>query len=161
MGETSDAAQDSMHRCSVLIVDGDPAVRELLLVTLHAEGYLAGAVSNGREALRYLRSHAETCIILLELDLPLMDGPHFRTLQLRDRSLAWIPVVAMSAIPDADRRARDLGVHSLVRKPLNLDQLGQTLRRIGCCRMRHHAAVLENVPRQRGGRGRGASEALN
>jgi CheY-like chemotaxis protein len=149
MGENPGARQDDLHRCSVLIVDSDPAVRELLLVTLLAEGYLPGAVSNGREALRYLRSHAETCIILLELDLPLMDGTHFRTRQLRDRSLAWIPVVAMSATPDADRRARDLGTHSFVRKPLNLDQLGQTLRRIGCCRMRRRAAVLEHVPRPR------------
>jgi CheY-like chemotaxis protein len=146
MGENPGARQDDLHRCSVLIVDGDPSVRELLLVTLQAEGYLPGAVSNGREAMRYLRSHAETCIILLELDLPLMDGPQFRTLQLRDRSLAWVPVVAMSAMPDADRRARDLGVVSFVRKPLNLDQLGQMLRRIGCCRMRRRAAVLEILP---------------
>ncbi len=146
MGDGPGARQDDLHRCSVLIVDGDPAVRELLLVTLQADGYLPRSVSNGREAMRYLRSHAETCIILLELDLPSMDGPHFRGLQLHDRSLAWIPVVAMSATPDADRRARELGVLSFVRKPLNLDQLSQTLRRIGCCRMRRRAAVLETLP---------------
>jgi CheY-like chemotaxis protein len=145
MGEFASPGPEELHRCAVLVVDGDSAVRDLLLVTLQAEGYLPAAVSNGREALGHLRSHAETCVILMELDLPLMDGAAFRTLQLRDRSLAWIPLVAMSARPDADRRARDLGARSLVRKPLNLDQLGQTLRRVGCCRIRPRRTVPDKM----------------
>jgi CheY-like chemotaxis protein len=145
MGEMPSEEQGPPHRCSVLVVDDDAAVRELLLVTLEAEGYHVATVGNGREALHYLRSHAETCIILLELVLPVMDGIQFRTVQLRDRSLAWIPVVAMSAATDADRRARDLGARSFVGKPLNLDVLRQALRRISCCEARRLAAVLDGV----------------
>jgi CheY-like chemotaxis protein len=142
MDDMAAAEQDPQHRCSVLVVDDDAAVRELLVVTLEAEGYDVATVGNGREALHHLRSHAETCIILLELVLPVMDGIQFRTLQLRDRSLAWIPVVAMSAATDADRRARDLGARSFVPKPLNLDVLRQVLRRISCSEARRLAAVL-------------------
>jgi CheY-like chemotaxis protein len=142
MDDMAAAEQDAPHRCSVLVVDDDAAVRELLLVTLEAEGYDVATVGNGREALHHLRSHAQTCIILLELVLPVMDGIQFRTLQLRDRSLAWIPVVAMSAATDADRRARDLGARSFVAKPLNLDVLRQVLRRISCSEARRLAAVL-------------------
>jgi CheY-like chemotaxis protein len=82
-----------------------------------------------------------TCVIVLELSLPVMDGLHFRTVQLRDRSLAWIPVVVMSGAVDGDRRARDLGARWFVRKPLNLGELRHALRRIGCCQARPHAEV--------------------
>jgi CheY-like chemotaxis protein len=135
------ATQAVLHRCSVLVVDDDPAVRELLLVALTGEGYDVATVGNGREALHHLRSHAETCVIIMELVLPVMDGRAFRIVQLRDRSLAWIPVVMMSAASDADRRARDLGARFFVRKPLNLDEMRHALRRIGCCQTRPRAAA--------------------
>lgn len=128
MGDT-----DSSHRCSVLVVDDDADVRELLRVVLLAEGYNVAAVDNGRAALDHLRSHADTCLILLDLMLPIMDGTHFRTAQLHDRSLAWIPVILMSGASDSDRRARELGARRLVRKPLDLDEVKQALRYVGCC----------------------------
>ena len=124
------------HRCSVLVVDDDAEVRELLRVALEAEGYHVDGVHDGREALNHLRSHADTCIILLDLMLPIMDGVHFRTAQLRDRSLAWIPVILMSGAPDAARRASELDVRRLIRKPLDLDEVKQALELVGCCQAR-------------------------
>ena len=126
----------SPHRCSVLVVDDDADVRELLRVALQSDGYDVAGVTNGREALHHLRSHADTCIILLDLKLPVMDGTHFRTAQLRDRSLAWMPVILMSGAPEAERLARELGVRRLVRKPLDLDEVKQALRSVGCCQAR-------------------------
>jgi len=120
----------------VLIVDDDAEVRELLKVALTADGYAVAAVANGREALHHLRSHADICIILLDLMLPVMDGAHFRTAQLRDRSLAWIPLVLMSGAVDADRRAGEFGARQLVRKPLDLDDVRHALRYVGCCQAR-------------------------
>jgi CheY-like chemotaxis protein len=126
------------HRCSVLVVDDDADVRELLRVALETEGYMVGCAANGREALNYLRSHADTCLILLDLMLPVMDGRHFRTVQLQDRSLAWIPIVLMSGTPDPKRPARELGARRLVRKPLDLDEVKLALSSIGCSRARPH-----------------------
>jgi len=127
MGDAS-----SPHRCSVLVVEDDADIREMLRIALRAEGYEVSSVSNGREALDHLRSHAETCVILLDLMLPVMDGMHFRSVQLHDRSLAWIPVILISGAPDNDRRARELGARRLVRKPLDLDEVKQALRSVGC-----------------------------
>jgi CheY-like chemotaxis protein len=90
-------------------------------------------VPNGREALHYLRSHAETCMIVLDLALPVMDGAQFRRAQLQDRSLAWIPIVVMSATLDVDRRARELGARHSLHKPVDLDEVRRTLRLVGCC----------------------------
>jgi len=129
------------HRCSVLVVDDDADVGELMRVTLEAEGYQVACVRNGREALNHLRSHADTCIVLLDLMLPIMDGRHFRATQLNDRALAWIPVVLMSGAPDAERHARELGARGLVKKPLDLDQVKQALRSVGCCQARPRRAT--------------------
>lgn len=131
---------ETKHRCSVLVVDDDVDVRELLRVALTSEGYQVAGVPDGREALHYLRSHDDTCIILLDLMLPVMDGSQFRHAQLHDRSLAWIPIVVMSAAVDADRRARELGARRLVRKPLDLDEVRHALRSIGCSQARPRRA---------------------
>ncbi len=73
------------HRCTVLVVEDDAETRALLRVALTADGYDVATVANGREAMHHLRSHADACIILLDLMLPVMDGAHFRTAQLNDR----------------------------------------------------------------------------
>jgi two-component system, OmpR family, response regulator len=124
------------HRCSVLVVDDDADVRELLRVALTSDGYDVSAVASGRDALHHLRSHAKTCMILLELRVPIMDGAHFRTAQLRDRSLAWIPVVAMSARATDEETAREIGARRFLKKPLDLDEVRDALGQIGCIQAR-------------------------
>ncbi len=130
------ALSNGPHRCCVLVVDDDPEIREVLRVALTADGYDVGAATNGRDALHFLRSHGDTCVILLDLMLPVMDGTQFRAAQLRDRSLAWIPVVAMSGAEDADRRARELGARHFVTKPLDVDAVRSAVRSAGCCQLR-------------------------
>ena len=125
-------AVPTTHRCTVLVVEDDPDLRELLCIALAADGYAVATVDNGREAMHYLRSHADVCIILLDLRLPIMDGTQFRNAQLRDRALAWIPLVVMSGSEDAARHARELGARRLVRKPLDIDEVKTALRFIGC-----------------------------
>jgi CheY-like chemotaxis protein len=129
-----DATPADRHRCSVLVVDDDADIRELLRVSLSSNGYDVAAVADGREALQYLRSHVDTCMILLDLLLPAMDGAMFRAAQLRDRSLAWIPVVVMSGGVEAAVTARAFGARAFVRKPLDLDDVRRTLGTIECCR---------------------------
>jgi CheY-like chemotaxis protein len=120
----------------VLVVEDDAELRELLTFALTAEGYLVSSVGDGRDALKHLRSTPDTCIIVLDLALPVMDGRRFRAAQLRDRSLAWIPVVVLSGGSDAVTQARDLGARSLVKKPVDVDELKRALRHIGCCSAR-------------------------
>jgi CheY-like chemotaxis protein len=121
------------HNCSVLVVEDEPELRELLRVALKTDGYEVATVANGRDALTHLRTTADTCSIVLDLSLPVMDGRQFRAAQLRDRSLAWIPVVVISGAVDASRDARDIGARSFVRKPVDVDELRRALRHIGCC----------------------------
>jgi CheY-like chemotaxis protein len=124
---------ESTHRCAVLIVDDDPDMQELLRVALVADGYDVTAVSNGRDALFHLRSTPETCMIVLDLTLPDMDGMQFRAAQRRDRSLAWIPVVVLSGAIDGPALAHEIGAGAFVPKPVDLDRLREAMLQIGCC----------------------------
>jgi CheY-like chemotaxis protein len=128
--------RETTHRCAVLIVDDDADSQEMLRLALDAAGYTVSITANGRDALTHLRSTANTCIIILDLSLPMMDGAQFRAAQLRDRALAWIPVVVLSGSIDGAVRARELGARAFVPKPVDLDRLGAALRRIGCCHAR-------------------------
>ena len=130
---------DQAHHCTVLVVGDDSDSQEMVRLALSADGYAVAAAANGRDALVHLRSTADTCIIVLDLTLPQMDGPQFRAAQLRDRSLAWIPVVVLSGSVDGAARARELGARAFVPKPVDLDRLRAALRRIGCCQARPRA----------------------
>jgi CheY-like chemotaxis protein len=116
----------------VLVIEDDSELREVLRVALTTDGYDVSTVANGRDALQHLRSTADTCMILLDLSLPVMDGWQFRAAQLKDRALAWIPVVVLSGTVDAARDARELGALSFVRKPVDVDELRQSLKHVGC-----------------------------
>jgi len=107
---------------SVLIVDDDADIREALLDVLSDHGYPASAVSNGREALDYLRRGKRPCLILLDLMMPIMNGTQFRAEQLSDPLLADVPVLVISAGNEVEQRVKALGTESM-RKPVDLQKL--------------------------------------
>jgi CheY-like chemotaxis protein len=81
----------------VLVVDDDPAAREVLRRTLRREGWQVGEAANGREALDLLARGGRPGLVLLDLMMPEMDG--FETLEAMRSRAAWrdIPVVVVTA----------------------------------------------------------------
>ena len=109
---------------SILIVEDEAAIRYLITEILEDEGYRVVSVSNGLQALVYLRGYTELPrLILLDLGMPVMSGWEFREQQQRDRTLRGIPVIIMSALPDLDRRAAALGVAGCLDKPIDINAL--------------------------------------
>jgi len=113
--------------CPVLIVEDDSDLREMMAQLLTLEGYGAATVSNGREALEYLRGGSAPDLILLDLMMPVMDGWEFRRQQERDPSLASVPVVILSALDP--HRAGDIEADAFLKKPLDFDRLLDLVRR--------------------------------
>jgi CheY-like chemotaxis protein len=115
---------------SILIVDDDADVREMLGQLFAIEGYAVATAGNGREALDQLR-HADQLadLILLDLMMPVMDGWQFRLEQQRDPRLASIPVVVLSAVYNARERAALLGAVDYMQKPVEFDKLIETAER--------------------------------
>jgi CheY-like chemotaxis protein len=106
----------------VLIVDDDFALRDALCAALEGEGFSVAAVSNGEEALEYLRNGARPCLVLLDLMMPIMNGWEFRAEQRQDPELADIPVIVLSAFArSGDEELRGIG--QFLRKPFQLSDL--------------------------------------
>jgi len=105
---------------SVLVVDDDPDTRELLEEALVRAGYSVAIASNGREALAVLRSIRPE-MILLDIQMPLMDGAEFRQAQRRDRDLIKIPTVVMTG--SKDEPLLDIGVVETLTKPFRVKDL--------------------------------------
>lgn len=115
---------------SVLLVDDDPDIRELIATLLAARGYEVTTASNGLEALESLRRASMLpALILLDVMMPKMDGWAFRAAQVRNERLAAIPVVLLSASSDVDQLALERGMTGSVRKPFGLKELLAAVRR--------------------------------
>ncbi len=111
-------------RASILLVEDDADVRDSTRMLLELEGYQVETAQNGLEALARLRAGLRPCLVLLDLDMPVMDGLTFRTYQLVDPQLAHIPVVVFSGHGDMleDGAALFTGMPCL-HKPVDYDAL--------------------------------------
>ncbi len=106
---------------TVLVVDDDADIRDALLDLLGSEGYAAVGMSNGQEALDWLRNQGKPCVILLDWMMPVMDGETFLLEQERDPAIAQIPVVIITA--SGNTRLTGLKGRPLVRKPIEVEKL--------------------------------------
>ncbi len=85
------------QRASVLVVDDDPDIREMLGMLLEVAGYTVRLAEHGQAALADLHAHPRPCCIVLDLQMPVMDGWSFRAAQQQDPALADIPVIVVTA----------------------------------------------------------------
>jgi len=91
-------------------------------VSLELEGADVAVAGDGAEAWNVLRADPLRCIIVLDLDMPVMDGWEFRRRQLLS-SLAGIPVVVVSGYPDLAVAIRGMSARAAFRKPVELPLL--------------------------------------
>ena len=94
----------------VLVVDDDHQMRDAVVFMLDAYGFEGLQAAHGEDALRILRNRPDVRVIVLDLEMPVMDGPAFRRVQLGDPDLAAIPVIVLSAHPDRSRLGQSLAV---------------------------------------------------
>jgi CheY-like chemotaxis protein len=113
---------------TVLVVDDERDVRQLLSTYLNLQGFSVITASNGREALTRL-GEVRPCLILLDLMMPVMDGLEFRQQQRQDPQLSHIPVVCLSAKHDAPDVARDLELVDCICKPFDIEDVAALVRR--------------------------------
>jgi CheY-like chemotaxis protein len=115
----------------VLVVDDEPEIRTLAQRALTAHGYHVHVAPNGRDALRRLKEAAPD-VILLDLNMPVMDGWQFRAEQKRlaDERLAEIPVVLLTGDDDAAHHATRLQAVAVLKKPFDLAALVNAIRTV-------------------------------
>jgi len=107
---------------SILVVDDDPAIVDIITQVLAAEGYVTRACRNGLEALDVLNEWRPD-LILLDLWMPKMDGWEFRRRQLALDRARDVPVVLLSAGGRLEEHARTLDAAAAIPKPFDLTDL--------------------------------------
>ncbi|HUB06101.1 MAG TPA: response regulator [Myxococcales bacterium] len=114
----------------ILIVDDEIDLARLLAEELERVGHRARVAADGAEGLAYLRNAVPLPeLILLDLEMPVMDGYRFREEQRRHARWRRIPVVAISAVSPRHRPTPDrLDVQGWLRKPFDIAVLLDVVR---------------------------------
>ena len=115
----------------VLIAEDNAVNRELLRELLEARGHTVTETSNGQEALDELRQ-AQPDILLLDINMPIMDGLSAMRKIREDMCLAHLPILAVTANAMLGEKEKLLssGFDGYLSKPINGRALAEEMDRI-------------------------------
>ena len=113
---------------TVLIVEDDDSIREIVGEVLASRGYEVWQARNGREALDLLRRRpgSPPRLILLDLMMPDMDGRQFLAERRKEPAMVPIPVIVLTAA-GRTQVSPELDVAAWLSKPVELDRLLATV----------------------------------
>lgn len=105
----------------ILVIEDDPAVRNLITMTLETQAYAYHAAGNGQVGLE-LAAAKQPDILLLDLGLPDMDGVDIIR---RLRSWSAMPILVISARSDDKDKiaALDAGADDYITKPFSVEEM--------------------------------------
>lgn len=113
-------------RQSILVVDDDPHIQDLLRQELQDAGHVVRLASDGREALSCVREQ-KPGLVVLDVMMPEMNGFDVAAVLRNDPATMDIPIIMLSIVEDKERGYR-LGIDRYLTKPVNTELL---LREIG------------------------------
>lgn len=120
---TAQLDRQDARKTSVMVVENDPAIRDMLRMMLDLEGYAVQVVSGGMEALSELRKQREPRVVLVNHLLPDIDGQRVLATAATSPTLWRHRYVLMSTCATCDTH-RELTRHAaLLHKPFSVEQL--------------------------------------
>ena len=132
------ASESELPNLRVLVAEDNPVNQRLASVMLQRLGQTVVLASNGREAVdRWSQEPVD--LILMDVQMPVMDG-YEATREIRRREgHGRIPIVAMTAhaMPEDEQVCLDAGMDGYLSKPINSERLRQQLRRFATPAARH------------------------
>jgi signal transduction histidine kinase/HAMP domain-containing protein/ActR/RegA family two-component response regulator len=121
---------------TVLVVEDNPQTRRALVETLEVLNYRVLAAKNGREAIQIYQTTHDTAdgpgidLVLTDIVMPEMGGISLvQQLKQRDPELKMLAITGHVLTHDLGE-LRGMGVFDIIRKPVDIDTLAQTIRRI-------------------------------
>jgi two-component system, chemotaxis family, chemotaxis protein CheY len=111
---------------AVLVVEDDESIRNVITDVLEERGFRVVAVANGAEALDQLDTHRPD-VMVLDLLMPVMHGWEFMESYADKTGGESIPIVVVSVNPVLPRSFSRFGVHTVVGKPFDVDELVQSV----------------------------------
>lgn len=115
----------------ILLTEDDPSVQEMTLLLLEQQGAMVEQAFNGVQAVELMNSGKVFDVILMDLQMPDMDGNE--ATRIIRKVQPSIPIIAMTAnVLEEDRqRAFAAGMSDFLIKPIDIRELVQTLRHHG------------------------------
>jgi len=107
---------------SILVVDDDDSIRQLLRLHLSAAGYEV-QVAEDAIAAGYLVLRSPPDLIISDVNMPHMDGFEFIAALRADKTLPRVPVIFLTSVEEGDHRGKELGAVGYVTKPVRADRL--------------------------------------
>ncbi|MBI5360879.1 MAG: response regulator [Planctomycetes bacterium] len=133
-----------MEKIRILAVDDEPDNLTLIERAFNIE-HKADVIKagNGREAIDLLKLYPDTDIVLLDLNMPIMDG--FKTLELikHDENFKLIPVIVITGDSEERIKALQLGANDFLDKPYNITEL--KLRALTYIRVKKYNDILKTM----------------
>lgn len=116
-------------RRTVLVVDDDPDILEIVTVVLGLYDVPAVTASDGIEALAAMRGSAELGLVLLDLMMPRMNGVDVLAEMKRDPALVAMPVIMISGNYHTEQAVHAMGADEYLLKPIDVDVLMRVVSR--------------------------------
>ena len=122
------AAMQSLRHASILLVEDNPFNQQVALELLEEAGASVCLANNGVEALNLLRQTPFDCV-LMDVQMPLMDGLQATRAIRADPQLAHLRVLAMTATATSEDRVRclDAGMDDFISKPIQPAMMYRTI----------------------------------
>lgn len=114
------------HKKTVLIVDDDQSIRELLSQELDAEGYNVRLAKDGREAISQIKQNPPD-LVILDIIMPEINGFDVAAILKHDPETQHIPILVVSA-DDSVGRGYQVGVDKYLTKPVTQETLLQEVK---------------------------------
>ena len=108
---------------TVVLVDDDTDTREQLTELLEDQGYRVLTAHDGADALEKLMQTALPHLIILDLNMPGLNGADFAHRLLLNPTFGRVPVLVVSGSPTGRQQAALLGADAFLEKPLRCDVL--------------------------------------
>lgn len=130
-------------KAKILLVEDNPSDEKLTLLAFKRSGLAndVDVVRDGREALDYVfrqgdyaeRDAHDPALMLLDLNLPKIDGLEVLRSVRADRSLCALPVVILTSSQEQEDlvRSYELGCNAYVRKPVDFQEFVEAARTLG------------------------------
>ncbi|WP_323159067.1 EAL domain-containing response regulator [Pseudomonas viridiflava] len=140
---------------TILIVDDDVHVRDLLEVLLQNQHYRTQTAESGEQALEMVEKHAPD-LILLDIMMPGMDGYEVASRLKSGKTTSNIPIIMLSALDERSARISGLeaGAEEYLNKPVDSGELWLRVRNLLRLKsfgdyMKDHNLILEDQLQQR------------
>ena len=137
------SASVNRPKATILVVDDSPAMQRYLRVLLELDAYQVETASNGSEALQQVREGCSPAVVLLDLQMPGMDG--LKTLRRLLKLQPELKVIMCSGVDDPSQmdRAALLGARAYLTKPVRHLYLSAAVER--CLGLRSAKAVEDSL----------------